>query len=929
MRKRFKILLFVGILLSIMIKAHAYEKFEIDGIIYEVLGGQGYASVAGLNQEMNHDEVVIPSYVTYEGVDYLVKKIKRDALRHQNGYIKSLTIGPNVITIECSNGEIYDDYETLRPSERYTTEGRYIKTPIKVIWLTNTPPDGYENLEGEINYVSNDLFTKFKNKLIYPLLSSMFEVDGVKYIPVSMSERTCDAFDCLYNNTSSNINIGKTVSYKGVSMTVKQICPFAFIGNIYMKKAALGFDGQIGEYAFCSCHNLEDIVIPDGITAIGGCAFRYCINMKSAKLGKGLKSIEKYTFIYCENLTDMQIGSNVESIKWGAFAYCKKLHLIMIPKSVVDIENFSFYMCTNLKTLIMEDQDSPSFTRQPQILDDWESSTTPDSHIYEFYVNTGDVLSFDFYGYSLYNGVSNCRISVVINGIEAQLEPTSSGVGTYSQSFSNSGMVKMEVKSQYRSGLFIPDGIFNVMVGEKPRNALRLGSNNYEPLFSSCPLDSVYIGRKLMYPAISSQGYSPFYRKASLRSVRITDMETTLPNNEFYGCTGLKNVWIGNGVYSIGNWVFSDCFSLDYFEFGYKMTTIGMEAFSDCTNVTKIISHAANPPVCDTQALDDINKWNCKLMVPKGYESSYQTANQWKEFLFIEGFQSSDPVHTVLVTNIQLNASSITMEEGDTKQLSITVQPADATDKSVSWSSSNNNIATVSSTGIITAVHAGTATITCTANDGSGKNASCNVKINNPEQYVIELSSAGYATFYDSKRSYSLPTGLTALVIVGWTNNKFIYKSIGGIIPKGVAVVLTNGSNNSGTYTLTKTDSSSSYHGSGYPLQGSDIDTKTTGYGYHYKLSYGISGSSLSDVFGWYWGAENGEPFQIEGHKAWLVLPEEFETRSLPVEGEVIWNVSEDTANDDNNFYDLQGRRINRPIVKGIYVMNGKKVIIK
>lgn len=646
MKQRFKILLLIGILLSIMFKAHAYEKFEIDGVIYEVLGGQGYASVVGLNQEMNHDEVVIPSYVTYEGVDYLVKKIKQKALGYYDGYIKSLTIGPNVLTIEGYNhSEIIDDYEIPEPSQRYETEKRYMKQPIKVIWLTNTPPDGYENLEGEINYVSNDLFTKFKNKLVYPLLSSMFEVGGVKYIPVSMSERTCDAFDCLYNNTSSNINIGKTVSYKGVSMTVKQICPFAFIGNIYMKKTTLGFDGQIGEYAFCSCHNLENIVIPDGITAIGGCAFRYCTNMKSAKLGKGLKSIEKYTFIYCENLTDMQIGSNVESIKWGAFAYCKKLPLINIPKSVVDIENFSFYMCGNLKTLIMEDQDSPSFTRQPQVLEDWESSTTSDTHTYEFYVNAGDILSFDFYGYSLYNGVSNCRIFVIINGIEAQLEPTPSGVGTYSQSFSNSGIVTMEVKTGVYAG---PKGIYNIMIGEKPRNALRLGSNNDEPLFSSCPLDSVYIGRKILYPAISFQGYSPFYRKASLRSVRITDMETTLPNNEFYGCTGLKNVWIGNGVYSIGNWVFSDCFSLDYFEFGHKMKTIGKEAFSDCTNVTKIISHAANPPVCDTQALDDINKWNCTLYVPDGYITAYQVADQWKEFLFTEGLPTG-------IQNITIN----------------------------------------------------------------------------------------------------------------------------------------------------------------------------------------------------------------------------------------------------------------------------------
>ena len=43
------------------------------------------------------------------------------------------------------------------------------------------------------------------------------------------------------------------------------------------------------------------------------------------------------------------------------------------------------------------------------------------------------------------------------------------------------------------------------------------------------------------------------------------------------------------------------------------------------------------PPTCDTQALDDINKWNCTLYVPKGSLTLYQAANQWKEFFFIEG----------------------------------------------------------------------------------------------------------------------------------------------------------------------------------------------------------------------------------------------------------------------------------------------------
>jgi hypothetical protein len=98
----------------------------------------------------------------------------------------------------------------------------------------------------------------------------------------------------------------------------------------------------------------------------------------------------------------------------------------------------------------------------------------------------------------------------------------------------------------------------------------------------------------------------------------------------------LKNVRIGDGVTTFGDWAFSGCCSLDYFAFGSSVETIGKEAFSDCSAMTKLISRAAQPPVCGTQALDDINKWECTLLVPDGSLALYQAADQWKEFFFMD-----------------------------------------------------------------------------------------------------------------------------------------------------------------------------------------------------------------------------------------------------------------------------------------------------
>ena len=483
--------------------------------------------------------------------------------------LTSVTISNSVTTIESF--AFYNTYlksVTIGSGVLFIGPNAFYYSPSKVIWLTNTPPSGYRNANGTVNYVANDLYTSLSNKTVYPFLSSMFEVDGVKYVPVSPSERTCDAIDCAYNETAENINIGKTVSNKGISLTVKQVHPYALYGNTFAKDVKLSFGGDIGnrafykctgitnvvisnlgnigndafygctslqtatlgqditsigEYAFDGCSKLENIVIPDAVTELGSYAFQGCSSMTSAKVGSGVGVINSYTFSGCSALTDLQIGSNVKTIDTYAFEDCSSLPTITIPSAVTDINNYVFNGCTKLSTVIMEDKESE----------------------------------------------------------------------------------------------------------------LKLGSKGSSPIFVDCPLDSVYIGRNINYSTSSNYGYSPFYRNTSLRAVTITDKETEISENEFYGCTSLKNVKIGDGVKTIGDWAFSGCSSLDYFAFGSGVESIGKEAFSDCTAMTRLISHAATPPTCGSQALDDINKWNCTLSVPQGYTAAYQQADQWKEFFFI------------------------------------------------------------------------------------------------------------------------------------------------------------------------------------------------------------------------------------------------------------------------------------------------------
>ena len=94
----------------------------------------------------------------------------------------------------------------------------------------------------------------------------------------------------------------------------------------------------------------------------------------------------------------------------------------------------------------------------------------------------------------------------------------------------------------------------------------------------------------------------------------------------------------------------------------------------------------------------------------------------------------------IKVNKITLNKTTASVTKGKTLQLIATVTPGNATKKEVKWSTSNKNVAMVSTSGLVTAKSAGTATITCTAQDGSGVKATCKITVKNPVVKVTKVT---------------------------------------------------------------------------------------------------------------------------------------------------------------------------------------------
>ena len=454
----------------------------------------------------------------------------------------------------------------------------------------------------------------------------------------------CDALESAV--ASNNGYIGSKAFYDCNALLTADL---SNSGSIYseafrycnsLKTALLNINGYIGSRSFRDCNNLNSVTIGNKVTKIEDYAFYGCSLLPEINLPDNITGLGEYAFSRCSSLKDVTIGRGIASLPEYVFSGCTSLPSIFIPSNITSINDYAFKGCTSL-----EDVTFVQNLRAPQTFADWTSTNhtnnSSSSHEYSIGVQAGDMLSAEIWSDS---EAGYDKLTVYLNGTTIA---TISGIGesqTITKTFSSAQTVSLKIeytKDGSNSNGKDEAGIRNIALND---SSITLGNNGKSPLFSDCPLDEVVIGRKLSYNTSSNYGYSPFYRNTSLRSVKISDIEDTVYDNEFYGCSNLQEFECGDGVTSIGNWAFSGCSALKSYLSGTSVESIGQEAFSDCTAMTSFTTNAAVPPVCGNQALDDINKWECTLHVPQESIDDYQAAEQWKEFFFIEASGVEDVI---------------------------------------------------------------------------------------------------------------------------------------------------------------------------------------------------------------------------------------------------------------------------------------------
>ena len=197
--------------------------------------------------------------------------------------------------------------------------------------------------------------------------------------------------------------------------------------------------------------------------------------------------------------------------------------------------------------------------------------------------------------------------------------------------------------------------------------------------------------------------------------------------------------------------------------------------------------------------------------------------------------------------------------------------------------------------------------------------------------YNLVVSAAGYATYFNSTAAFTMPTGATGYV---WYDGKieFAYDSAADV-PANEPLVIKAPAGNYALLFSSFTDETLKSAGMN-DLEGTDVETPITDDDAYYFYGLSLNASSDPASVGFYWMNPTGAAFTNGAHKAYLKLAKSTPAGSQAVKGFPFNGTTtgieqiEAGADAKNTIYDLSGRRVNKA-AKGIYILNGKKVLVK
>ena len=363
----------------------------------------------------------------------------------------------------------------------------------------------------------------------------------------------------------------------------------------------------------------------------------------------------------------------------------------------------------------------------------------------------------------------------------------------------------------------------------------------------------------------------------------------------------IKTIVIGDGVVHIGRRAFKDCTGVNSVSFGNSVNTIYYDAFSNCTSLTSVILPPSMREIYDNafrntgltsvtlndglQTIGDCAFYECAGLTSVSIPASVRVIGS-------SAFQGCSSLQSVTIFAPELDWYSAYAFDNNASGRKIYVFSDCVETYKSEWSKYANAIEAIPALAV---------------RDAGGELGSWCTYYNG----MADVTVADGTTVYTAKRNNEGGVTLTA--------------TGSNIIKRGEAVLLKSAAN----VVLSSAASSGDGVYDGNELQGVDVETPQDANTTYYVLS------KVNGVFGFYKLArENGnsEPIKLGANKAYLAVANAHDAPEFIGFGENTTAINEHEFNESHELsgaiYDLQGRKVANPS-KGLYIVNGKKVVIK
>ena len=435
---------------------------------------------------------------------------------------------------------------------------------------------------------------------------------------------------------------------------------------------------KIGNEAFAGCEKIESINIPDSVTEIGERTFANCSKLSNVKLSKNLEYMGGRAFGSCEKITQIEIPKSLDNCGnsgyasyHGPFGACSGLKKIIFEEGTKEISNNLFRGCTGLEEISI-----------PASVIKIERYTFADcTNLKNVYFSNG-VKNVEN------NAFTNCTSLTKVN-----IPDTVDSIGN--SAFSGcTNLIEVHLPDKLKetaSDTF--SGCKKLTAINFPSTLTTIGNS----AFSGCES----LPEAILPSGVEKIETNAFKNCKAMKKAVVPDTVSSIGSSAFYGCEALADITLGSKLKKIESQTFYGCTVLPSIVLPYNVTTIGDSAFVNCTKLTQI-----TVPRNTTSIASNAFSYPKKMTMYGPSDCYAQTYASGKGIKYV-----TQDIHA---TSVSLDSTEKTAERYDDFQLTATIAPLNFTD-AVVWTSSNEEVATVSDTGYVEICGVGTAVITVTA----------------------------------------------------------------------------------------------------------------------------------------------------------------------------------------------------------------------